>query len=149
MADTFLRLIPEDPQLVPSATARERAAIILRRALPLAEDVANLVTQDVRFVDCGDNFERVACAYCGADLGEWWTLAMELGHEGRFRDLRATTPCCGRRTTLNALAYSWPVGFARFTLEVLNPGLDSLPDRIHQRLEDVLACRLRLIWAHY
>jgi hypothetical protein len=74
---------------------------------------------------------------------------MELGHEGRFRDLRATTPCCGRRTTLNALAYSWPVGFARFTLEVLNPGLDSLPDRIHQRLEDVLACRLRLIWAHY
>jgi hypothetical protein len=31
----------------------------------------------------------------------------------------------------------------------LNPGLDSLPDRIRQRLEGMLACRLRLIWAHY
>jgi len=74
---------------------------------------------------------------------------MEFGHDGQFRDLRVTTPCCGRPTTLNDLAYSWPVGFARFTLEVLNPGLDSLPESVRRRLEDTLDCRIRLIWAHY
>jgi hypothetical protein len=149
MTDTILRLIPEGSEFVPSATAREKATLILRRAMPRADDVSNLVTPRVRFVDCGGNFEGVACPRCGANIGEWWTLAMEAAHEAEFHDLRVTVPCCAQRTTLNDLIYSWPAGFARFTLEVLNPGLASVPDGVRQRLEAVLGCRLRLIWADY
>jgi hypothetical protein len=148
MADTILRLIPEDPEVVPSATAREKATQVLRRTMP-AEDVSNLVTPHVRFVDCGGNFEGVACPRCGANVGEWWTLAMEASHEAQFCDLRVTLPCCAQRTTLNDLVYSWPAGLARFTLEVLNPGLSSVPEPVRQRLEATLGCRLRLIWADY
>jgi hypothetical protein len=149
VSDTFLRLIPDDPTWVPSATARERAEAVLRVALPSADEVTSHVTDHVRFVDCGANFESVACPHCGTDIGEWWSAAMEAAHEQQFRDLRATTPCCGRHVSLNDLVYSWPSGFARYTLQALNPGLGSLPDRLQSRLQSVLGCRVRVIWAHY
>jgi hypothetical protein len=133
---------------VPSPLARERALGILRRAVPLAEDISVQVTPDVRFVDCGDNFETVRCPSCGADLGEWWSEAMEIGHAQQFEDLRVTTPCCGMRTSLNELVYSWPAGFARCALEALNPGLDSLPASTVRRLEEALGSAVRIIWAH-
>jgi hypothetical protein len=122
---------------------------VLQRAVPLADDIASQVTPEVRFVDCGDNFETVRCPHCGADVGEWWSVAMEMGHEQQFRDLRATTPCCGRHTSLNELVYSWPAGFARYSLEALNPGLGSLPEPLVKRLEEALGAAVRVIWAHY
>ncbi|HEY2595862.1 MAG TPA: hypothetical protein VGK33_18375 [Chloroflexota bacterium] len=149
MAETYLRIIPRDPGRVPSALARERALGVLQRAVPFADEIDSQVTPDVRFVDCGDNFETVSCPHCSADVGEWWTMAMEMGHEQQFRDLRATTPCCGRRTSLNELVYSWPAGFARYSLEALNPGLGSLPEALVRRLEDALGASVRIIWAHY
>lgn len=149
MSDTYLRIIPCDPGQVPSAQARVRAVGILERAVPQAEDITSSVTPEVRFVDCGDNFEAVHCPRCGADLGEWWSVAMEIGQEHQFRDLRVTAPCCGARTSLNELEYSWPAGFARYTLEALNPGLGSLPEPLVQRLEAALGAAVRIIWAHY
>ena len=149
MPESLLRVIPEDPRRVPSATAREHAEKLLRGALPGADDVVSQVTEHVRFVDCGDNFESVTCPGCGIEIGEWWSVVMEVAHEQHFRDLQATLPCCGRRVSLNDLVYSWPSGFARYTLEAMNPGLGSLPDRVRTRLESVLGCRVRVIWAHY
>jgi hypothetical protein len=149
VADSYLRIIPVDPACVPSALARDRALRVLQRVLPLADDVVGQVTEDVRFVDCGTNFETVFCPVCGADIGEWWSVVMEVGHEQQFQDLRVTTPCCGAHTSLNALVYSWPAGFARYTLEVLNPGVGSLPARVVERLRDALGMEVRVIWAHY
>jgi hypothetical protein len=149
MADTYLRIIPADPQCVPSALARERALGVLQRAVPLADDFQSRVTSDVRFVDCGANFETVSCPGCGADIGEWWSIAMEVAHDGGFVELRVTTPCCGFRTSLNDLVYASPAGFARYTLEVLNPGIGSLPERTLERLRSTLGADLRIIWAHY
>jgi hypothetical protein len=63
--------------------------------------------------------------------------------------LRVTTPCCGTRTSLNQIAYSWPAGFARYTLEALNPGVGSLPTHLVQRPEVTLGAPVRIIWAHY
>jgi hypothetical protein len=149
VADTFLRIIPSDPSRVPSALARERAIHLLRRAVPMADDVSAQVTEDVRFVDCGANFESVRCPACGTDLGEWWAEAMEMGQRQQFRDLRITTPCCGLHTSLNDLLYSWPAGFARYTLEALNPRRDGLPPRVWERLKHTLGTDLRLIRADY
>jgi hypothetical protein len=149
MSDTILRLIPDEPTRVPRASAREAATGVLMRALSQAEDITSQVSDRVRFVDCGDNFESVRCPRCGTDVGEWWTLAMEVAHEQQFADLRVMTPCCQAVVSLNDLVYGWPVGFARYTLDVLNPGVGSLPERVHQRLEEVLGSRIREIWAHY
>ena len=149
MADTYLRIIPTDPTCVPRITARERALSVLRRAVPLADEVSHLVTEEVRFVDCGANFESVRCPACGADIGEWWAEAMELGHAQQFSDLRITTPCCQMHTSLNDLLYSWPAGFARYTLEALNPGQDRLPESLVRRVESALGSEVRVIWAQY
>jgi len=149
VSDTYLRIIPADPSCVPSALARERALGVISQAVPLADDMTSVVTEDVRFVDCGANFETVRCPACGADVGEWWSLVMEMGHEQRFHDLRVTTPCCGMHTTLNDLLYSWPAGFARYTLEVLNPNVAALSHAVVRRLEDALHAPVRVIWADY
>ncbi len=148
MSDTYLRIIPTDPTCVPSGLARERAVDLLQRAAPLADDIASQVSEDVRFIDAGADFETVCCPRCGMDVAEWWSLVMEVAHEQRFRDLRVTTPCCAARTSLNELVYTAPAGFARYTLEVLNPGLGSLSDSLIQRLEQALGARIRVIWAH-
>jgi len=126
----------------PSEERRSQQAGLLQRALQ-ADNVLSQVTDAVRFVDCGDNFETVGCPHCGTDVGEWWTLAMEAAHDQQFADLRATTPCCATTVSLNDLVYSWPAGLARYTLEVLNPGVGSLPERVHQRLEQLLGSRMR------
>ncbi len=149
VSDTYLRIIPTEPGYVPSVLARERAMGMLRRAMPLADDITAQVTEHVRFVDCGTNFETVRCAHCGADLGEWWSEAMELAQAQHFEDLRITTPCCNTRTDLNQLVYSWPAGFARYTLEALNSGIDSLPGELIKRIEDALRSPIRIIWADY
>jgi hypothetical protein len=149
MADTFLRLIPRDPTFVPSVSARERAQAVVRGVVPYADELAWQVTRDVRFVDCGGNFETVTCPRCGQDLGEWWSVAMEAGHAQQFRDLRATLPCCGLRTSLNDLVYTMPAGFARCVLEVQNPTIESLPDQARRRIEQTLGCPVRVIWAFY
>jgi hypothetical protein len=149
MPDTFLRLIPCEPACVPPASARERAQEVLRRALPYADDLAWRVNREVQFIDCGGNFETVTCPRCGHDLGEWWSVAMEAGHEQQFRDLRATTPCCHLRTTLNDLIYTMPAGFGRCVLEVQNPTIEVLPDQTRRRIEQSLGCQVRVIWAYY
>jgi hypothetical protein len=149
MSETFLRLIPLDPTCVPPASARERAEKVVRRALLYADDLAWHVTGEVQFIDCGGNFETVTCPRCGQDLGEWWSVAMEAGHEQQFRDLRATTPCCRLRTTLNDLTYTMPAGFGRCVLEVQNPTIDALPEQARRRVEQSLRCQVRVIWAHY
>ncbi len=149
MADTYLRIIPVDPSFVPKITARERAVGLLRRAMPLADDVTSLVSPEVRFVDCGADFESVRCPVCGADLGDWWSEVMEIGQAHQYRDLRVTTPCCGSATALNDLVYSAPSGFARYVLEALNPGQEQLPEPVRRQLERALGSALRVIWAHY
>jgi hypothetical protein len=149
VSDTILRIIPGDPGYVPSATARESATGILLRALPNADDVSGQLTRFVRFVDCGDNFQSVSCPRCGTDIGEWWATAMEAAHEHQFAALDVVTPCCGAPTTLNRLFYVPVVGFARYSLEAINPHVGSLPERALQRLQSTLGCQLRVIWAHY
>lgn len=149
MPSSVCRIIPADPHFVPRVGAREKAAAYVRRLMATAEHVAWRVTPDVQFVDCGENFESVHCPTCGADLGEWWAIAMEAGHEQQFRDLRITTPCCRGGMTLNELDYSWPSGFARAVLEVYEPGVGSIAAQSIERLETLLGCPLRVIWAHY
>jgi len=163
LSTTIIRLISTNPQYVPDSLSQKRAVAFLK-SLPLpnpdpsSEAIAK-VTEHVEFVDQGENFERVVCPFCSFELNtEWWHEVMDKAYRERFVDLRITTPCCHTETSLNDLRYEWPAGFARFVLELYEPfSLDSegvyqmleLSQDILQKLEDILGCRLRIVWAHY
>ena len=151
MSDRFLRLIPVDPAYVPDSGAADKARKLLAAFVPDASQVTLDVRDEVSFVDQGANFESVSCSSCGAviDLA-WWQEALEKAMEGRCVDLSVTPPCCGKKASLNDLRYVMPAGFARFTLEAMNPNRSGdLDPKQVQQLESLLGCRLRQIWAHY
>ena len=151
MSDTFLRLIPVDPTTVPDSAAADKARTLLAGFVPDASQVTIDVRDDVSFIDQGANFESVGCSSCGAPVDlEWWQAALEKAMEGRCRDLTVTPPCCGKQASLNDLRYVKPAGFARFTLEAMNPNrTEDLEPKEVQQLESLLGCKLRQIWAQY
>lgn len=149
MSDSIFRLIPASPEHVPSEEALSAARGLLRAQLPSAQEIEEELTPEVRFVDPGENLEEIRCPACSATIAmAWWITAMDEAHRTAFRNLTVLPPCCGQTTTLNDLTYLWPAGFARFSLEVLNPGIPDLPPGALAELETVLGTRLRLIRAH-
>lgn len=151
MSSDLLRLIPGDPTYVPPPDAVARARKLLRQQLPTAGTITSQSTEDVRFVDQGENFESVLCEFCGSELApEWWQSAMDRAYETQFKDLSTLLPCCGRVGSLNTLNYQGPAGFARFTLEVEEPNISqNLPEKDIELLEMCLGTRLRQIRARY
>jgi hypothetical protein len=150
MSDHYLRLIPEDPAFVPDGTRVALAVELLRSFTPKADDVAPEESSAIRFIDQGSNFEQVLCPACRADITEAWSEWMDAAAESDFRDRSITTPCCTEPTDLNSLVYKWPAGFARFALCATNPALNGwLPDEDQSRIEQVLGCRVRQVFAHY
>jgi hypothetical protein len=149
MSDNVLKLIPVDPLYVPEASAQLEATRLLALLVPEAEDVIVTVTDQVRFVDQGTNFERVSCPNCGSELDtQWWQSAMSSASKTDYSQLQVSTPCCGSVLSLNELRYVWPAGFARFVLEVRNPDGD-ISDNYLFLISRILKCEIRKIWAHY
>lgn len=160
MATSVILLIPTDPEFVPSALSQEQAVALLQPLLPDVTSVVTArVTEYVEFVAQGENFERIVCPFCSTELAiPWWHEAMNKAHEKRFIDLSIDTPCCHIESSLNDLQYEWPAGFARFILELHEPFVRDR-EGVHQmlemnqnllgKLEEVLGCPLRVIWAHY
>lgn len=150
MSDDFVRIIPADPQFTPPAGTREAALQRLSSWLPSAGDITSDLSEEIRFVDPGANLERVECPSCKSDLFDWWQDAMEEASADGFRSLEVVVPCCQAETTLNDLRYKWPAGFARFVIELRNPGRgDALTEGELGQLENLLGCKLRQVLAHY
>jgi len=151
MSDSTLRLIPTDPAYVPDPGAADKARKLLASFVPQASQVTIDLRDEVGFIDQGANFERVGCPLCGAPLElDWWQGALEKAMETQCRDLSVSPPCCGKRTSLNDLRYVKPAGFAKFSLEAMNPGRgEDLDPKQLQQLESLLGCTLRQIWAQY
>ena len=150
MSDNYLRLIPTDPTWRPRAEAAHRAAAALSALAPCADTVEAELSDEVRFIDQGGNFERVSCPECHSELGiEWWSEQMGHAVVGAFANLDVTTPCCGTPTNLNDLTYDWPAGFARTQLSARNPGRSWLDDAELARVAAALGHPLRQVMAHY
>jgi len=146
----MLRLVPGDPDVLPSPDARREAQELFTSFVPGADVARAIVTDDVQFIDCGSNLERVLCPNCYADLlpeDQWGTL-MDAAYQTHFTILCLPMPCCGAMLSLNELEYDWPAGFGRFVLKARNPGIAALDPAMLNRIESVLGCRLRTIWAH-
>lgn len=148
MSDTVLRIVPADPAYRPEAAAAAAAEQLLRLFLPRCEGVNAVVSEHIRFVDAGENWEGVFCPTCGSDADPWWSDAVSQAHESKFESLTVRAACCGTLVSLNELRYGWPVAFASFILEALNPEEMHLPPEQLARLESVLGCSVRVVQAH-
>lgn len=151
MSEVILRVIPDDPEFVPSEDARSAALRTFASHLGENAETTVKVFDEIAFIDQGGNFESVSCPRCGRQIDTgWWTQAMDTAYESRFSARASRTPCCENAVDLNDLVYVWPAGFARFVLEARSPGLSGdLGAEAVAALEDDLGCPVRQIWARY
>jgi hypothetical protein len=147
MSDVYLRYVPVDPEFVPQEQSI-RAATSLLCSFVNVGSVECRISQEVEFVDAGENWEGVYCPSCGADAETWWPTAMDTAAESHFSVLDVHAQCCGIKVALNELRYIWPVAFGRCVLQIANPGIPGLQPGQLAQVEDVLGCRLREIQAH-
>ena len=73
---------------------------------------------------------------------------MDKSYQNQFSDLDVIVPCCKSKVSLNELKYEMPVGFAQFSIEILNPNKDFSDEEL-QKLETILDTKVRIIWGHY
>ena len=149
MSDSWIVLIPEDPHYVPESAAQVRAKTKLAELAPGADEVTAKVNDQVQFFDCGENFSRVFCPSCNAEISmEWWQAKMGEDWSDGFKLNKFAVPCCGNLHTLHELVYDWPQGFGLFSLEAMNPLIGELLPEPKAELEVILGTRLRLIYQH-
>ncbi|WP_127530410.1 hypothetical protein [Paenibacillus kobensis] len=148
MSDWIIKLIPNEPEYVPTDMNLEKVKEWF--ALSLAFEKANyIMTDEVRFIDQGRNFESVSCPICSniLDLG-WWGAAMDKASETSFQKLDIITYCCNSPSLLSELIYKGNAGFARFSIEIMNPKRDITKETI-ANLEYLLGCSMLKVEAYY
>ncbi|TGZ12514.1 hypothetical protein DV517_65980 [Streptomyces sp. S816] len=154
MSDDVLSIIPTDPWWQPERAAGERAGAL---AMDLASGLPDGVAAETEVtwydtptpVDCGGNLERIGCPRCGGSIDtEWWADLLEAHDEGGFATLDVAAPCCGAATSLDALDYDWPCGFARFEIAVWNPERDRFRRAELAAVAGALGHPVRQIRAH-
>ena len=117
--------------------------------VPRPVAVADAQALPFAVVDCGVNLERITCPHCGGSLDtDWWSDLLEEHAESGFTTLVTEVPCCGAATSLDALDYDWPCGFARFEIAVWNPERRWFSAEDLTALGDVLGHPVRQIRAH-
>ncbi len=144
MSDSYLRLIPQDPGRLPDEDPIAFALRLIREWFP-DMDVSHRKSADIAFIDPGENFERVGCPHCGADVAEPWAAWMEEAYASAFRQRTVVVPCCGLREDLNDLRYQWPAGFAQFVIEIGPRTERFLAAAEIGQLEESLGCSIRQV----
>jgi len=147
VSDFVLSVIPTDPAWQPSREAGERMAAMLQELAPDADELDVDWHEKITAVDCGENLERITCPLCHGSIDtEWYMELLEQGD--KFDHLAVTVPCCSGASTLDALGYEWPCGFARFEVAVWNALWEPLPERTLTELGQVLGHPVRQVLAH-
>ena len=106
------------------------------------------LTDEIEFVDASANFHTASCPHCGADITEQWGEGMDAAYESNFENLDWVVPCCNRTTSLNALVYDLPQGFARFSITASEPNVDQLEDNVLRSVGAALGHEVRAVWRH-
>jgi hypothetical protein len=156
VSDSILRIHATDPDFQADDAAATRARDAADSLFPGADQIDIEIYPRVTLIDCGENLERINCPRCGAAISdEWWAerldeLADGEGWELADVDAPLTAPCCQRDVTLRKLRYHWPVGFARFTVDIWNP--EPWPDEPTgpaQAISQAIGVPMSGLWAHY
>lgn len=149
MSDNWIIVVPEEPLFMPLPDDQQKAVTLFWSIAPTADEIKVVATQEVRFIDCGGNFESVFCPDCGGELDvEWWQDAMSEAFDAGFSLKEVTLPCCGVSHSLAALRYVWSQAFARFSIDATNAQIADLSDDQMRSFESILGCRVRKVLRH-
>lgn len=152
MSDSFVVLIPADPEARPTA---ERLKLLeAEHGRICATDECRLKDYGdrIQFIEAGENFEAVACPSCGADMTlDWWGHRMDHGwtDESGFHLCEFRMPCCGAGARLDTLDYRPHQGFATWFVSARNPDRPPLNDGELRRLEAIAGVSLRAVHQRY
>jgi hypothetical protein len=149
MSDNKLKLISTVPEYIPDEVWLSKAIKLINMFSLSPGKITVENSEDIRFIDQGTNLVRINCPLCNKEIFiNWWQDQMDIAYQDKFRNIFIETPCCGMTISLNELNYYWPAGFAKFSIEILNPSND-INDLNLKLLESELKTELRKIWAHY
>ena len=149
MSANWIALVPEDPSFVPELGRQRRACERFAEIAPEADDIEIKVSERVELFDCGTNLERIRCPSCGAEIPvAWWQERMDEDYKDGHKLAAYATPCCGSKSTLNALVYEWPQAFGRFAIDAMNPNIGELDDNHKREFESILGTKLRVVYQH-
>jgi hypothetical protein len=145
MTETFLIIIPNDPDAQTSDDIAEAACVALEAMFPDADDISYDMFDEVRFIDPGVAFDNVHCPACGKDADPWWPAAMDKAARLEFDDLDVVTKCCKASISLNDMTYAPAAGFARFAIVVENAGVVALNQRQSGAVASALGVGVRVV----
>ena len=148
MSYYLFKLIPKDPQYIPNINLQKEVKGFLQL---IYDDYKILIriTDNVEFIDCGENFEDIICPKCNhsLDMG-WWGQTMSLMYENHFSEPDFVLPCCNKMCRIYDLQYKWDCGFSKFVIEILDPEEELSYSQLAE-LEKVIGCELKVIRARY
>ncbi len=115
------------------------------------KEIEFLLNNEMIFVDCGANFEKVICPFCESQLEmEYWQKCMDSAYETNFEDLSFKTNCCDKTTDLDSLQYIGNSGFAKSIISVYSADLEKDDEsRVLENLKDLSDIEFKVIYAHY
>lgn len=159
MSTDMLKLIPADPQYIPTPGTHAKAVERLQALLPEGREFEAESFDKVTFIDAGENTESVVCPACkrkselsSDNTAKWWHSLMDdleqnaWGPEG----LKTAMPCCNRQVDVMTLSFDWPAGFARFEINISDPNIArNLTTEELRDIEAILGCKLQQVRAHY
>jgi len=120
MSEHEIIILLRDPQLQPNADIIAATTQFIAGLFPATEHIDITCTDEVRYYDCGGNFEHIHCPACQTELSvaQWHNL-MEADYNAEhnsFAMQNLALPCCGKLCNLNQLQYSFEQGFGRFAI---------------------------------
>lgn len=157
MSLDMLRVIPIDPHYIPTRDVESRLRELVENMLPDAGEIEIDFYNKMRFIDQGENFERVICPECRSKLelhdekiSDWWYTAVDVIDESDLPTHHIAMPCCNNEIAFIRLIFEWPAGFASFEIAIHDPNIARNLNEVElQRLGKVVGSPLTQVRAHY
>lgn len=145
MSNYIVKIIPKHEKTIPGDKERNTIRNQLR-IMAVNKEISEQLYNEIIFIDSGSNFEGIRYNHCMTYLEpDWWAEQMDTKSSTHFNDLSIISPCCASAVSLNELHYIWPMGFAKYVIEIMNPE-EAEVIRIEQFIENI---NYKLIRAHY